>query len=138
MQLMPMPKDSFAGFLDAEDGEEPPVPFAWFYRRFAEHKVSPATVTAVYLELLSEAEKVGHGRGEHAESAPVGAACPHNMILTERWIIVLPRRRAGVNREAGANAMGMLGYIAVATHHEMHRWIQLGLTKSLEQLGVPR
>jgi ATP adenylyltransferase len=60
------------------------------------------------------------------------------MILTKRWIIVLPRRRAGINREGGVNAMGMLGYIAVTTQNEIRNWIQLGLGETLGELGVPK
>lgn len=43
-----------------------------------------------------------------------------------------------VNKEAGVNAIGMLGYIAVATRKEIDNWIQLGLTDSLRELGVAK
>ena len=138
MQLMPMPKDSFAAFLDSEDGKEPSVPFVWFYRRFEDQQATPTSVAMVYTELLKHADRVGHSRSQHADNTPPGAACPHNMILTKRWIIILPRRRAGINKEAGANAMGMLGYIATATQNEISNWMQLGLTETLGHLGVPK
>lgn len=138
MQLIPMPKDSFAAFLERAEGEEPDVPFAWFYHRFEDQRVTPASVIKVYNKLLQHAHKVGHGRGQHADAAPPGAACPHNMIFTKRWMVVIPRRRAGVSKEAGANAMGMLGYIAVATRDEITTWMQLGLKETLLQVGVPK
>ena len=138
MQLMPMPGNSFAAFLDSEDGKEPSVPFHWFYRRFESQHVTPADLTEVYTNLLKEVTRVGKGRSQHADSAPPGAACPHNMILTNRWMIVLPRRQAGINKEAGANAMGMLGYIAVATQNEINNWVRLGLKETLSKLGVSR
>jgi ATP adenylyltransferase len=40
------------------------------------------------------------------------------MILTTRWMVVLPRRWGAINKEAGVNSLGMLGVIAVATTKE--------------------
>ncbi|KAF7587797.1 hypothetical protein BBP40_006707 [Aspergillus hancockii] len=141
LQVMPLPANSFAAFLDSSEGreEEPEtkVPFEWFYRRF-EGEVAPAALVGVYNDLLEEATKVGGGRGDHAASAPSGAVCPHNMILTKRWMVVLPRRRGAINKEAGVNSLGMLGVIAVATRTEINHWVRLGLTESLEELGVPK
>ncbi|PGH16013.1 hypothetical protein AJ79_01993 [Helicocarpus griseus UAMH5409] len=142
LQAMPLPANSFAAFLDSSEGREPEtqVPFEWFYRRFEDDKaaVTPAALAEVYNDLLEKATAAGAGRGEHAASAPAGAACPHNMILTKRWMIVLPRRRAGINKEAGANSLGMLGLIAVATTKEIDSWVSLGLKESLAELGVPK
>lgn len=45
---------------------------------------------------------------------------------------------SAINKEAGVNAIGMLGYIAVATQKEIDNWIQLGLTDSLRELGVAK
>ena len=139
LQLMPEPENSFAAFLDSKDGEEPNnVPFQWFYHRLDTRHVTPANLTKVYNDLLKQATVVGEGRSEHAATMPRGAACPHNMVLTKRWMVLLPRRRAAINKEAGVNAIGMLGYIAVATKNEIDNWIRLGLTDSLRELGVPK
>ncbi|KAB8215468.1 hypothetical protein BDV33DRAFT_227588 [Aspergillus novoparasiticus] len=129
LQVMPLPANSFAAFLDSPEGRQPEtrVPFEWFYRRL-EGGVDSGTL----------ATEVGGGRGEHAASAPSVAVCPHNMILTRRWMLVLPRRRGAVNKEAGVNSLGMLGIIAVATTKEIDSWVRLGLTKSLAELGVPK
>lgn len=137
LQFIPKPKDSFAAFLDSKDDKEPNVPFQWFYHRFDSAHVTPFKLTQVYVKLLNQATKAGDGRSEHYDNLPSGAACPHNMILTSRWLLVLPRRRAAINKEAGANAMGMLGFIAVATKKEMDNWVRLGLTDVLRELGVP-
>jgi ATP adenylyltransferase len=53
-------------------------------------------------------------------------------------MIVLPRRRAAVNKEAGANAIGMMGVVAVATQSEIDGWIRLGSAAALTELGVPK
>ncbi|KAE8152873.1 hypothetical protein BDV25DRAFT_150325 [Aspergillus avenaceus] len=137
MQVMPLPGNSFAAFLDS-GSEETTVPFHWFYRRFGGGVLTPAELLGVYRDLLRKATEVGGGRGEHAASAPVGAVCPHNMILTKTWMIVLPRRKGAINKEAGVNSLGMLGVIAVVTTKEIDNWVRLGLTESLAELGVPK
>ena len=138
LQVMPMMKDSFASFLDTDGGKEPNVPFRWFHRHFESESVTPTTLTNTYNHLLEEATKVGQGRSEHADAAPPGAACPHNMILTKRWMVVIPRRRAAINKEGGINALGMIGLIGVATKGEMDNLLRLGLTEVLRNMGVPK
>lgn len=138
MQLIPMPENTFADFLESEGDKEPNVPFRWFFHRFRSQQVTPALLVDAYTELLKQASKVGDGRSQHSDSAPPEAACPHNVIFTKRWMIVLPRRQAGINKEAAANALGMLGYIAVSTQQEINNWVRLGPTQVLRELGVPR
>lgn len=136
MQLMPLPANSFASFLDT-DSSEINVPFRWFHQRFENQPPNPQEVLEVYTRLLSQATKAWE-LSDHIENTIPGAACPHNMILTKRWIIVLPRRKGAINKESGANSLGMLGIIAVATEQEIHNWQQLGLSKALRELGVPK
>ncbi|KAF3065735.1 Diadenosine 5',5'''-P1,P4-tetraphosphate phosphorylase 2 [Trichoderma lentiforme] len=140
MQLIPKPPHSFADFLDneASSSNPPKVPFHWFYQRIDVANTDAKGLTEVYTNLLQQATAVGQGLAQHADSAPPGAACPHNFIMSKRWMIVIPRRRAGINKEAGANALGMLGVIAVATRAEIDNWIRLGLSESLRELGVPK
>ncbi|CDM37484.1 hypothetical protein DTO013E5_7714 [Penicillium roqueforti] len=134
MQVMPLPANSFAAFLDSPGEPETKVPFEWFYRRF-EGDVTPAALFGAYKDLLREATKVA---GDYTANAAPGAVCPHNMVLTKRWIIVLPRRRGAINKEAGVNSLGMLGIMAVATTKEIDNLVRVGLTKSLAELGVPK
>lgn len=134
LQVMPLPANSFAAFLDSPDEPETKVPFEWFYRRFGSD-LTPAALFAAYNDLLEEATKVA---GDYTTDAPPGAACPHNVIFTKRWMVVLPRRRGAINKEAGVNSLGMLGVIAVATTKEIDNWVKLGLTESLAELGVPK
>ncbi|CAG7560565.1 unnamed protein product [Fusarium equiseti] len=138
MQLIPKPKDSFAAFLDEEDGVEPSVPFQWFYHRFDSANVTPEDLFGIYNELLQKATAVGAGLSENATRLPHGAAIPHNILVTNKWMVVLPRRRAAVNKEAGANALGMIGVIAVATQKEIDNCINIGPSKALGELGVPK
>ncbi|KAB8075362.1 hypothetical protein BDV29DRAFT_172086 [Aspergillus leporis] len=80
----------------------------------------PVSLTKVYTDLLKQATKVGLGRSEHADNAPSRAACPRNMICKDRWTLVIPRRRAAINKQAGVNAIDMLGLIAASTRNEIN------------------
>jgi ATP adenylyltransferase len=137
MQLMPLPANGFAAaFLDSNVAKEPKVPFKWFYHRFMDGPITPAMVTSIYTQLLQQATQAWEYSTGNVVSN--GEACPHNMAFTSRWMVVIPRRRAAVNKEAGVNSLGMLGVIAVATEREIDNWVRLGLTNSLMELGVAR
>lgn len=138
MQLMPKPENSFANFLENESVKEPNVPFQWFYQRLDSNQVSSNSVYLIYQGLLEQATKASEDRRQDASNVPKDAACPHNMILTKNWIVILPRRRGAINKEAGVNALGMLGVIAVATQNEIDNWAKLGLTDGLRELGFPK
>ncbi|KAK0762021.1 hypothetical protein N5P37_004821 [Trichoderma harzianum] len=137
MQLMPLPADGFAtAFLDSHVAKEPRVPFEWFHYRFEDGAITPATVASIYAQLLRQATKAWENCT--GNTVADGEACPHNVAFTSRWMVVIPRRRAAINKEAGVNSLGMLGIIAVATEREIENWVRLGLTKSLRELGVMR
>ncbi|KAJ8603172.1 hypothetical protein MRB53_042225 [Persea americana] len=66
-----------------------------------------------------------------------GIIIPHNMILTKDWIMTLPRREAGVGA-ATANSAGMLGLVWVPRKEVVELWREIGPTRVLESVGVPR
>jgi ATP adenylyltransferase len=134
-----MPEATFASFLDSDGKEpEPAVPFQWFHHRFDSEDITSQQLTEIYKKLLKQATEIGGGLSEHAHTASLRAACPHNFIMTKRWMIVVPRLRAAITKGVAANAMGMLGYIAVATEDEVEEWIHTGPTYALRELGVSR
>lgn len=143
MQFMPMPQDSLAAFLD-NGGEEPDVPFEWAWQRLDSDikTTDAAALVKVYNQLLGKANDAWRAspRVESQTTTPdaTDGPCPHNVILTRRWILVIPRRQAAVATTAGANALGMLGVIAVATQEEADSWIRLEMRECLRELGVPR
>ncbi|OAA72289.1 ATP adenylyltransferase [Cordyceps fumosorosea ARSEF 2679] len=138
MQLMPMPPHTFASFLDSADGTEPEVPFRWFYERWSDAGSSSVDrVVDSYRKLLKQATSSVESQQEYKADDSPGAACSHNVIMTSRWIVVIPRRRPSVRDESGANAMGMLGYIAVPSQEGIDTWADQGLCNVLRQLGVP-
>lgn len=138
LQLIPTPPNLFASFLDTNDGEPSQVPFEWFYYRLKPDDSRPERLLEIYNHLLEQSTKKGKGLSENFGMAPPNAACPHNFILTKRWMVVLPRQRGAINKEAGVNAIGMLGYIVVATQNEIDNWIALGPTDCLRELGVAK
>ncbi|KAL7919770.1 hypothetical protein ACQKWADRAFT_322729 [Trichoderma austrokoningii] len=122
MQLMPLPADGFAAaFLDSNVAEEPRVPFEWFYHRFENGAIDSATIDSIYTKLLQQATEAWVSCTGNV--VPDGEACPHNVAFTSRWLVVILRRRGAINKEAG---------------REIENWIRLGLTKSLQELGVTR
>ncbi|KAJ5485264.1 hypothetical protein N7539_005252 [Penicillium diatomitis] len=139
MQLIPTPPGTLASFLDGDEGSsEPVVPFYWFYHRFTSSDVKVEDLQEIYTRLLEQATSVGDGLSEHAQEAPPDAACPHNVIMSRRWMIVIPRRRAALSKAIATNALGMLGYFAVATQGEVYEWKQVGVTGTLEKFGVSK
>ncbi|EGX94432.1 phosphorylase, putative [Cordyceps militaris CM01] len=139
MQLMPMPPHTLASFLDSADDAAPEIPFRWFYHRFADSGLASADhVVDAYQRLLKQATAAAETCQEYDTDDFPGAVCSHNIVMTARWIVVIPRRRPAVRAESGANAMGMLGYIAVSSQAEIDNWTDQGLCSLLRQLGVPK
>lgn len=147
MQLIPTPPASLASFLDVDQNptgfetREPDVPFHQFYHRFAKDRknVTSTDLVKMYANLLKQAAAVSRGDSEHDDtSLPDAAACPHNLVFTRRWMLVIPRRRGAVTKEIAANAIGMLGVIPVASQQEMEGWIKFGPARALIELGVPK
>ncbi|KAK4139288.1 uncharacterized protein C8A04DRAFT_16003 [Dichotomopilus funicola] len=141
MQVLPM-RWSGSGTDSGSKGDagqqEPEIPFSWFYQRFEKEDMTAPEVEGVYANLLAQAETVGQTKGDIPDNTEPGAACPHNVIFTRRWMVVIPRRLARVSTEVGTNALGMLGVIPVGTSEEIESWVRLGVKKALAEMGVPR
>lgn len=92
----------------------------WLAETYRQHVEWTAEV------LGSEIEAVDEGEEE---------IVPHNIVLTKRWLMTIPRRGAGVG-QATANAAGMIGLVWVSEQSIIDLWKELGLTKVLATLGV--
>ncbi|TPX10590.1 uncharacterized protein E0L32_008476 [Thyridium curvatum] len=66
-----------------------------------------------------------------------GLKAAYNVVATAEWMCLIPRRRGGLDG-TGANALGMLGVVWVRDGDERRHWDQLGLSKHLTYLGVPK
>ncbi|KAM7198343.1 hypothetical protein V8F33_005134 [Rhypophila sp. PSN 637] len=141
------------------------LPFKVAIARFGEDKRKKMTkerLLEVYAGLVAEAEGylgvyrneknapevVVNGNGNKAAGATNGleyqhsrigepaAAIPHNVILDEKWMVVIPRRSAGW-KGADSNAVSMLGMHWVSSREKIDRWVGLGPTEVMRQVGVP-
>lgn len=107
------------------------VPFKFFLHQFESDSrgIELEIVLEKYQELLEQSREVLHlGQDEYV---------PHNVVLWERSIIVIPRR-SGVHEGASANTGGMLGSIWVTDQAEVDKWLKAGCANVLRGLGVPR
>ena len=62
--------------------------------------------------------------------------CPHNVVLTKEWIMLIPRRSNDFEGVT-ANAACMVGSVWLMKEAQLDRWRALGPNKVLSQLGVP-
>ncbi|KAL8347850.1 hypothetical protein RB601_002849 [Gaeumannomyces tritici] len=140
--------EGFTTFLDHEEGSggggggRPSVPFMYFreplMRKVEEGEdgasapVTGESLAKVYGELLGRAEASSSFRWDGP-----GTSCPHNLVMTEHWMAVIPRRRA-VWEGLSTNAIGMLGLVGVSSREEADKWVRTGPLEALCQFGIPR
>jgi ATP adenylyltransferase len=61
---------------------------------------------------------------------------PHNMLLTNTWMMVIPRRRAWID-EIAANAASMVGMVWCKSEAQYEGWIERGIEGVLREMGKP-
>ncbi|KAL0937961.1 ATP adenylyltransferase [Colletotrichum truncatum] len=132
MQIIPAPRE-FALWPD----EKVDVPFEYFVHRFSAGWPSPGDLARVYEEMLMRAARLVPGREDVVEEDEDGhkIAVPHNVILGRRWMVVIPRTKAGVDG-AEANAAGMLGMVWASGEETLEKWLALGPRWVLGEVGV--
>lgn len=130
MQLAPFSQSRLAPWPATSDGPPCWAPYQFIFRRF-DSNLDSKQITNLYGQLMAETR---HILGLDATSS---SHIPHNVALGRNWIIVIPRRKAGVGG-AYANTLGMLGMISVASEEELRSWLDQGPEEVLSQLGVPR
>jgi ATP adenylyltransferase len=132
MQVIPCSKD-LTLFPD-QDGLEPAdVPFKYFVRRIdSSTQALPDRLHAMYHSLHREALQAW----QSFSKTTTLEYFPHNVMLTKRWIMVVPRRRAEI-AGASANAAGMMGMVWLTNPQQLDKWKEYGPARVLEELGVP-
>lgn len=81
------------------------------------------------LERLVAAAREAHAR--------CGDGQAYNVVMTQDWLCVVPRRHA--QRDGvGANGAGMVGLVWVRDEAERAGWDAFGLSDHLVYLGLPR
>ncbi|KAF2136614.1 uncharacterized protein K452DRAFT_237249 [Aplosporella prunicola CBS 121167] len=90
----------------------------------------PQVLLQTYQDLLGRAKQASSNCSEDAEYA-------HNIVLTNEWLIVIPRSRA-IFEGIATNAAGMVGSVWLNDDIQMDDWKAKGPKKVLRQLGLPR
>ncbi|GKT45999.1 diadenosine 5',5'''-P1,P4-tetraphosphate phosphorylase 2 [Colletotrichum spaethianum] len=151
MQVIPAPDviplwpDEVGSTGDAE-GQE--LPMRYFIHRFSESSngnhsggrgemPSADELADAYWQMLQQAAEVIPGRKEAVEKDNVGreVTVPHNVVLSERWMVVIPRVTDGVDG-AGVNAAGMLGVVWASETKTVDKWKRLGPRLVLSEVGI--
>ncbi|KAI9867671.1 MAG: hypothetical protein M1813_008471 [Trichoglossum hirsutum] len=139
MQIFPPPTDGFRFFPDLTDTAAAEVaPFRYFLRRLrptigdiGSEEVANFLLSA-YHDLLASARSVLQiPPSETWTIDPV----PHNVILSDRWIMVVPRTRAAVGG-LSVNAAGMVGMVWIKSEHEAELWKERGPVNILGGVGI--
>jgi len=71
-----------------------------------------------------------------ASSLRLDLQTPHNMIMTDRWMMVIPRRQARVGIMA-ANASAMVGMVWVTSEQQYEAWTARDPMAWLSTFGKP-
>jgi ATP adenylyltransferase/5',5'''-P-1,P-4-tetraphosphate phosphorylase II len=61
---------------------------------------------------------------------------PHNLIMTERWMMIIPRRQARIGI-AAANAASMVGIVWVTSEEQFDAWKAQDPMELLSKFGKP-
>ncbi|KAH8681867.1 hypothetical protein BX600DRAFT_447416 [Xylariales sp. PMI_506] len=131
LQIAPYLPDRLLPWPEASPSAEPEnLPYRYILRRF-EADLGPKQLTDLYKQMMVEARQI---LGLDKQGAVHVA---HNVLLGRRWILVIPRRKAGVGG-AYANSLGMLGMVSVASKEELDLWLDQGPHSVVSQLGVAK
>ncbi|KAJ5507663.1 hypothetical protein N7527_009806 [Penicillium freii] len=140
LQVIPAPgkregyDEAFKLFPDDDTAPKTGPSFVHFLKRFEDLPEGCVKngehLLEIYQRLLQQA------RGALVLPTKV-VPCPHNFVLTRRWMMVIPRR-AKEFHGITANAPGMMGSIYIWNHDQLDAWKEIGPMKVLAGLGLPR
>lgn len=130
MQGLRGPPFAFDAFVRGKEGSMK-VPFQYYLHRF---DIKIVDVSVVH---LLEVYKGFLDQTRTALGLSKEEACPHNVVLWDDTLIVIPRRK-GAWSGASANTGGMMGSVWVPDQAGVDKWLQAGCANVLRQLGVPR
>lgn len=138
LQVFPKPgrdedgHDMFRYFEDAAvqgPADVPMVPFKFFLHRFGQEELGHRERMKEIYDGFVKKSKDLLGIPEDAEF------CPHNVVMTNEWIMVIPRVKADVEG-ASANSVGMMGLLWTTRQEQVDKWKELGPARVLREVGV--
>ncbi|EPE07526.1 ap4a phosphorylase ii [Ophiostoma piceae UAMH 11346] len=100
---------------------------------------SPLTASSAMRPSLSH-RSTGNGTDGHLKPSSddlTPSTFANNVIMTKRWMCLVPRRRGGKDG-TGAGSLGMMGLLWLKSQREREHWSELGMTEHLVWMGLPR
>ncbi|KAI9891092.1 MAG: hypothetical protein M1814_003291 [Vezdaea aestivalis] len=143
MQIFPSPSPGASSFsIFPDQGQPADVPFVYDLIQHDDRIVIPHVLPGADIN----SEKLALGLFEWYRSSldrfrddfgwkGKTQCIPHNVVMTQDWTVVVPRRRAEVGG-LSTNAVGMMGMVWVKTEDEVERWKKAGLSSILAELGM--
>lgn len=135
LQMLPV-SPNFKFFPDREDLDLNTVPYKFLLSRLTVIQETqadqvPTKLHDEYQKLITQAKALlGNGHRTYDYF-------PHNIVLTKRWLLVIPRCKE-TSHGLSANAAGMCGMVWVATREQVKKWREAGPAKVLSELGAKR
>ncbi|KAJ5525333.1 hypothetical protein N7494_011983 [Penicillium frequentans] len=140
LQVVPAPGahdgygEGFKFFPDYDSVPEQGSPgFVYFLQKFGDlpdgFVKDIDQVLEIYLRLLRQARESLH--------LPESDPCPHNFVLTKRWMMVIPRKEK-LFHGITANSAAMVGSVYVENEKQLNAWKEVGPMNVLANLGLPR
>ncbi|EXJ93912.1 hypothetical protein A1O1_02305 [Capronia coronata CBS 617.96] len=105
------------------------IPFVYFIRHFERSAVSGPELFDAYTHLLLKCRRVLNIPDDQVE-------CPHNVVITTKWILTIPRSKENVDCTT-ANSAGMMGSVWLRNEKQLEKWMAQGPAWVLSQLGLP-
>jgi ATP adenylyltransferase/5',5'''-P-1,P-4-tetraphosphate phosphorylase II len=115
-----LPDSKANGFTWEDTSTVPKIPFRHSVKKLLPSP-SAAQLVGIYKSLV--------------EQAKVQEAAGHNVLLTEDWMLVIPRTK-GRKGILSANAAAMAGMVWVTGEEEVRQWVEAGPMKLLCEFGV--
>jgi ATP adenylyltransferase len=127
------PENGFRFFPDIEERKSTiEIPYVYFLKYFDQKSMEAIEVWDIYQEVLRKCKKALDTKEDDEDTV-----CPHNMVLTKDWMLMIPRR-TGMYKGVMVNAAGMMGMPTVANEELLAIWKKIGPSKALSEFGVPR
>lgn len=134
MQLWPVPSTSELGF-DLFPGQVEStreittvcdIPFKHFILRLPEG-ASVEDVIVAYNTILPEIKRCHEKYGSSA----------YNVVMTQQWLMLVPRCSSGSRWGLGGNTAVVLGLLWISEDEKRDLWEEYGISNHLARLGIP-
>lgn len=128
------PGTGFRFFPDVSDHNSTiNVPYVYFLEYLQHEKLDDVDdILRIYRNAIRNCRKILGIEEDDEETV-----CPHNMILTKDWLLVIPRR-TGAYKGVMVNAAGMMGLPTMSNKDLFAIWTNIGPRKALAEFGVAR